>query len=197
MYTVTPTSATDASGADVLDTVKTFGDLCIKVAKPMFCRSLAREAWFYERLIGIQGTATARCFGLYTTTIDMGDFAVSPWVKSNDYPFNYPKREDLSDEDMPSTDWLPDDVAEIYPEIPKYTDDHGFKRDSPWNTWEPSKNAPILSILLLQKLGKTYSDALPQARDKPKKKIMYVRHTIVWIIVTLIFVTQSRHMQCD
>lgn len=40
-----------------------------------------------------------------------------------------------------------------------YTDEHGIKKDSPWNNWQPSGDLSLLSIfvLLVEKLGESYS----------------------------------------
>ncbi|KAH6901891.1 hypothetical protein BKA70DRAFT_1435494 [Coprinopsis sp. MPI-PUGE-AT-0042] len=42
--------------------------LCIKAAQPAYSRSLAREAWFYERLdkAGLTSVVVPRCYGLFS-----------------------------------------------------------------------------------------------------------------------------------
>ncbi|SJL08791.1 uncharacterized protein ARMOST_12161 [Armillaria ostoyae] len=47
-------------------------ELCIKVAKPRHCRSLAREAW-YSRLETLQGNAIPRC-GFSTVPINWKEY---------------------------------------------------------------------------------------------------------------------------
>jgi hypothetical protein len=37
-----------------------------------------------------------------------------------------------------------------------YTDEHSFKKDSPWKNWQPSGDLSLLSIFVLEKLGKSY-----------------------------------------
>ncbi|KAH9842372.1 uncharacterized protein C8Q71DRAFT_200692 [Rhodofomes roseus] len=46
-------------------------DLCIKVARPNRCRSLAREAWIYEQLSEgvIQGVVTPCCYGFFAVEL--------------------------------------------------------------------------------------------------------------------------------
>jgi len=49
-----------------------------------------------------------------------------------------------------SPDWLPDD-----PPFPQeYWDTRNFKRDSPWNAWNFSTQDPVISVLMLELLGK-------------------------------------------
>ncbi|KIY44209.1 hypothetical protein FISHEDRAFT_15927, partial [Fistulina hepatica ATCC 64428] len=45
-------------------------DLCVKFANPLYCRSMARETWFYEQLPEkkfLQGVVVPRCYGFFTT----------------------------------------------------------------------------------------------------------------------------------
>ncbi|KAE9397209.1 hypothetical protein BT96DRAFT_77803 [Gymnopus androsaceus JB14] len=45
---------------------------CVKLAKPEYIRSLAREAWFYEQLSkeeGYAGAITPVCFGFFTCSL--------------------------------------------------------------------------------------------------------------------------------
>lgn len=62
VYTARINSGVDKSGQDFLSgwpAVLTH-EVCVKIVKPQHCRSLAREAWFYEQLSEVQGIATAR-----------------------------------------------------------------------------------------------------------------------------------------
>lgn len=57
-------------------------DLCIKLVKPKYGRTLAREAWFYEQLArepGCEGVVTPRCFGFFTVPLkDCSDVKGQP-----------------------------------------------------------------------------------------------------------------------
>lgn len=144
--------AADASGADISNALPS--EVCIKVAKFPFARSLAREAWFYEQLGDCQGTSTARCYGFFTVDLsECWDAAgnivtrndIKPWQASK-----FPHKKVKLSSGMTCEDWLEDDVRKH-----EYTDEQGFKTNSSWNTWDPS-NKPVLAILVLEKLGKQY-----------------------------------------
>ena len=170
-YIALVNSAKDASGADLLASGLVPSELVLKIAKPQFCRSMAREAWFYEQMRTLQGVAIARCFGFLTATLkgartglstaseddDSGSLAMTavPWdaAKSIEPELRFKK------DHWPSDDSLIDDSTS-----PLYTDEHGFKKDSPWNNWQHSEDLPLLSILVLEKLGESYY--LPQ--DEPQ-----------------------------
>lgn len=145
-------SASDASGADVSNTLPS--EVCIKVAKPTFSRSLAREAWFYEQLGDCRGTSTAKCYGFFTVPLseckDSEGNAVTniyPW-KTSKVP---PEVDSDMDDDVPSQDHLVDDIR---PE--EFTDEHGFKTNSSWNSWCPSISPQTVAILVLERLGGQY-----------------------------------------
>lgn len=126
--------------------------LCVKIANPRHCRALAREACFYEQLHEVQGIATARCYGLYTIALQECDNGtrtpiIRPWTHSDEYPYNM----ETEDEEGLLRDRLPDDGDSVM-----YTDEHGFKRNSSWNNWRPSEEAPLLTVLVLEKLGRHY-----------------------------------------
>ncbi|KAI0070830.1 hypothetical protein K474DRAFT_1712988 [Panus rudis PR-1116 ss-1] len=57
--------------------------LCIKLAEPNRLRSVAREAWFYEKLdtAGLQGTVVPRAFGFFTAQCSLSQ--VIPWHEPN------------------------------------------------------------------------------------------------------------------
>lgn len=152
-YTARVEAATDASGADISSSLPS--EVCIKVAKPTFARSLAREAWFYEQLGERQGTSTARCYGFFTTCLSeckdtQGNAttcnSAEPWLASK-FPPSKVKMFDC----MTSEDWLEDDVR-----MHEYTDEQGVKTDSVWSTWRPSADKTLLAIFVLEKLGEQY-----------------------------------------
>lgn len=65
IYSAQINAGTDTSGQDILTgwLAELPPTLCVKV-KPQYCRTLAREAWFYEQLHEVQGIATARCYAI-------------------------------------------------------------------------------------------------------------------------------------
>ncbi|CAA7260888.1 unnamed protein product [Cyclocybe aegerita] len=167
-YAARVNAANDASGVDLLASGLVPSEVCLKIAKPHFCRSMAREAWFYEQLRPLQGIATARCFGFFTATVEgartnpsneseaseKGPVTVVPWAALKARPEHMFKKTH-----WPSEDFLIDDSTAWM-----YTDEHGFKKNSPWNAWQHSEDKPLLSVLVLEKLGESYY--LPQ--DEPK-----------------------------
>ncbi|PBK68722.1 hypothetical protein ARMSODRAFT_189138 [Armillaria solidipes] len=157
-------------------------DLCVKLAKAEYSRTLAREAWFYEQLAldGCEGVISPRCFGFFTVPFkDCLDIKgqpisrVEPWENIELYtPKPDPDDSDESDveenTDEPynseGTDWwLPDDR----PYLDKYfKDDDGWKSGSPWNEWRASSSDPLISVLVLEKLGKAYSSPKGQEEEE-------------------------------
>jgi hypothetical protein len=117
-------------------------ELCVKISSPIRCRSLARDAWFYEHLDkeGLQGIITPRCFGLFESRLAGLDLT----GLSNGRSFltnHYDEGEDK--------DWLEDDGFDYW-----YKDDEQRSKSlSPWNEWKASEDSPHLTILLLEKMG--------------------------------------------
>ncbi|RXW20926.1 hypothetical protein EST38_g4929 [Candolleomyces aberdarensis] len=128
--------------------------VCLKFAKQEFCRSLAREAWFYEQLAdSCQGTSVPRCYGFFSSTMGeqpgYPDVTFIPWEKRI---YRLEDTDDVLSWDNPSPDWLPDDQ----PGAQKYISDlSGYKSGSPWYTWQRSEHNPTLAVLVLDLLGKT------------------------------------------
>ncbi|PBK90191.1 hypothetical protein ARMGADRAFT_1032747 [Armillaria gallica] len=101
-------------------------ELCVKVAKPEYGRTLAREAWFYEQLAvesGCEGVIIPRCFGFFTIPLkDCFDIKgqpvshVEPWKNVTLHPPEPPESDESDVEEntdgpdnSEGTDWLPDD----------------------------------------------------------------------------------------
>jgi hypothetical protein len=112
VYSATVLSARQGGGIDITSSLPQ--KLCLKFAKKEFCRSLARDAWFYEQLHHLQGVAIARSYGFYGSTVkEQGENQVAanfeghfgPWQDYKHIP-RY-----ISDvaEWSSSMDWLPDD----------------------------------------------------------------------------------------
>lgn len=54
-------------------------EFCVRLVKPQFIRSLAREAWFYEQLVEFQGVAVPRCFGFFAAPLPDGVSWIDAW----------------------------------------------------------------------------------------------------------------------
>lgn len=165
-YSARVNAATDADGNDISGNMPI--EVCLKIAKPMHCRSLAREAWFYEQLRESQGVATAKCHGFFTIPVTT-EGSVRPWRESSEFPHIFPPIQ----VDYPSADWLPDDPpfrADQFAE-----DSFDVVQDSSWYKWAPKKDNLCLAILVLEKLGSHYypEDEEPQA---DREALRYVRH---------------------
>ncbi|KAK0462838.1 uncharacterized protein EV420DRAFT_1476629 [Desarmillaria tabescens] len=107
-------------------------ELCIKVAKPRYCRSLAREAWFYSRLETLQGSAVPLCFGFFTAPI------------ADCIPWN---RISLKETSAEVDDWLPDDMGVTKP------------IHHAWDRWKYAPDQPLVAVLVMEKLGEpSYQD---------------------------------------
>lgn len=59
-------------------------EFCVKLVKPQFIRSLAREAWFYEQLAELQGVAVPRCFGFFVAPLPDGVSWIDAWGEFRD-----------------------------------------------------------------------------------------------------------------
>ncbi|RDB25522.1 hypothetical protein Hypma_006312 [Hypsizygus marmoreus] len=133
-------------------------ELCIKIAKPTRCRSLARELWFYERLSedkGYQGEVVPRCYGLFTTPLNAITASQGRNVRIDPWPDKY-MHAPLDDSDS-ETDEDEDHLADDEEGTAFLADDRPFKTDSPWNTWRYSPDSPLISLLVTEKLGEVYS----------------------------------------
>jgi hypothetical protein len=146
--------------------------LCAKIAKEKHCRTLAREAWFYEQLARVDhclGYVAPRCFGFFTARVNDCANAtrksltrIGPWEKArktlSDVRYDYGPKEGAEDK-VPSDISLNDDLfgsPSIYPNRilgKRYRDVDGLRDNSLWNRWRPSPSDPTIGILLLEKLG--------------------------------------------
>ncbi len=150
-------------------------DLCIKLVKPKYGRTLAREAWFYEQLSlepGYEGAITPRCFGFFTVPLkDCLDIKgqpvsrVEPW---ENITIN-PPEPDSDEEDEEDIDWwLPDDAPGLED---FFKDDDGWKSGSSWDKWRPSASDPLICVLVLEKLGKPYSS--PEQHEEEELEYVF------------------------
>ncbi len=160
-------------------------ELCVKVAKPEYGRTLAREAWFYEQLAvesGCEGVIIPRCFGFFTIPLkDCFDIKghpvshVEPWENITLHPPEPDSDESDVEENTDEPDnsegtdwWLPDDR----PYLDKYyKDDDGWTSGSPWNKWRASPSDPLICVLVLEKLGDAFSSPKGQEEEELKSVI--------------------------
>ncbi|KAF9075566.1 hypothetical protein BDP27DRAFT_1315283 [Rhodocollybia butyracea] len=122
-------------------------EFCIKVAKPQFFRSLAREAWFYEQLAGLQGSVTPRCFGFFVAPLPEGVSWLDAWGDIESCKSESSQDED-SDEDSESC--LPDSLDDEYQPWLFHEDGRQSKSSSRWNDWRQSLESPLVGVLLLE-----------------------------------------------
>ncbi len=160
VYSARVKAATDGNGNDVSASLPTI--LCLKFAKQQFCRSLAREAWFYERLAGCQGAAIPRCVGFFKSSFHGQQRHLASIVPWEGIVHKYIPSAAIR-KDRPSLDRVEDDN----PDARQYHDERGFKRDSPWNTWNHSEEDPTITVLLLEKLGEPVADHWPAWATPP------------------------------
>ncbi|KAG7441104.1 uncharacterized protein BT62DRAFT_1011904 [Guyanagaster necrorhizus] len=146
-------------------------DLCVKVMKPRYGRTLAREAWFYEQLAleaNCEGVITPRCFGFFTVSLkDCFDVKGQPVSHVEPWENITIKSLQTDSDDAEGSDyrdwWLPDDP----PWLGKYfKDDDGWKSGSPWNEWRPSPSDPLICVLVLERLGNVYFAPKDQEKDE-------------------------------
>jgi len=142
---------------------------CLKFAKPQYSRSLAREAWFYEQLAqqdSYTGVVTPRCFGLFSVSLEkcatllgcsFDSLKVEAW---SDLRSTHPDERFQPDEEeeqpisdgMWQLDFLPDDH-----ETGDVSEDMlGSKENSRWNTWRGDPAKPLITVLVLEMLGREY-----------------------------------------
>ncbi|KAK7679956.1 hypothetical protein QCA50_016902 [Cerrena zonata] len=165
-----------------LDTIGITLELCVKVAKPYHCRSLAREAWMYEHLQaqdGYQGVAVPRCYGFFTVPLrdcsnKLGETLhsashVQSWHEADIKLHSKDDRKPRGGDHLPSRDHLQDDTFSIRCAVDDYL---GSKEKSSWNTWSHDPEAPLISFLLMERLGEPVSNDLPEAAEADLDSVM-------------------------
>lgn len=164
VYSASVVSATH-EGVDITNTMPE--KLCIKFAKKHSCRSLARDAWFYEQLRDWQGIITARSYGFFTSTA--GEQPDSPQTFVDDFtPWQNHVVRVQYDPNVASwglsMDWLPDDQpgAEL-----DYTDAASLKASSPWNLWSENKVDPGIAVHVMELLGDPCANSWKKHEVRP------------------------------
>ncbi|EIW78718.1 hypothetical protein CONPUDRAFT_108718 [Coniophora puteana RWD-64-598 SS2] len=160
------------SGVTASHPIPSEPELCVKVARLNCCRTLAREAWIYDKLRRrargrdtwlydqlppddkLQGIIAPHFYGLFTAETLPGQF--SPW-STEDFKFETAWDDNiLSDEDEMSDDFLPDDNT-MYPEHSWYNHGVGGRELSEWCHWRPDPAAPVLAVIVMSRGGPTYT----------------------------------------
>lgn len=148
--------------------------LCIKIANPTHSRSLAREAWFYERFerAGLSGILAPRCYSLFSAQLSSKDSPDAPPLVVSIPGYKYereaekafarahrrpaPLREDVVTRtyDRETLEPLP------RPELSAYhlDDPAGGYVNSPWATFMEQKDDPFLTVLVLEQLGERMTE---------------------------------------
>ncbi|KIY46993.1 hypothetical protein FISHEDRAFT_75112 [Fistulina hepatica ATCC 64428] len=149
-------------------------DLCVKFANPLYCRSMAREAWFYEQLPEekfLQGVVVPRCYGFFTTALS-ADVAqrVKPWRKIKEWEFDYTV-EGCGGVKFYEGDFLPDDGDESMWII---SDDARSRDTSMWNLWRPCAEVPLLSVLITERHGTSFPEDVWKNDEKAKEDVKQI-----------------------
>jgi hypothetical protein len=165
-YSARVIAATTESGSGVTSTLPEV--VCLKFAKKQHCRSLAREAWFYEQLAEVQGISIAHCYGYFSSTFSKQEQPLDSIVPWGEIECPYNPDDEPTSWTSPSVDWLPDDPANR-----DFHDKRGFKRDSLWNTWNFAEGDPTITVLVLEKLGERCEEHWEEGKE-PREGLRYV-----------------------
>ncbi|KAI0716718.1 hypothetical protein C8Q76DRAFT_725323 [Earliella scabrosa] len=150
-------------------------ELCVKIARPNRCRTLAREAWVYEQLAegSFQGVMTPRCYGFFTANLSSNQ-PFSLW-STEDY--KYVNASDGADDDPTRDDTLPDDKPLQAEHI---NDPPGARELSPWVDWRPNPDAPLLAVLVMSRAGSKYSLDEDDRDESHRKDLIAVLDDLTW-----------------
>ncbi|KAI0076335.1 hypothetical protein K474DRAFT_1663174 [Panus rudis PR-1116 ss-1] len=164
--------------------------LCIKLAEPNRLRSIAREAWFYEKTdeAGLQGIAVPRAFGFFTAECSLAQ--VIPWrerswefhddiwnlrwfMEHHGYPIDWKSvPEEIPDElwkvehineDIDRKDLIPHEPEDIawYNSVVQ-DDEHESNTRSSWKRWEWRICDPqVVGLIVMERLGEAMYGNLP------------------------------------
>ncbi len=126
-------------------------EICIKVARPNRSRTLAREAWAYEALVGQDclGVMVPRCYGFFTVDLSRDQLSFPLW-SSDDFYLEDPSS-GLPDDPMRDDPLTDDDPYELDDSLGP-----GTRELSPWLDWKPDPAAPLLSVLVMARGGQSY-----------------------------------------
>jgi len=126
--------------------------LCVKIARPNRCRTLAREAWVCDQLRSrgrLQGVIAPRTYGFFAVELSRQQSTFPPW-NTEDFELDIP--EDDPEDDPIRDDPLPGDrLDEVYDEGP------GGRELSSWCDWRPHSDAPLLAVIVMSRGGAVYT----------------------------------------
>ncbi|KAJ3987911.1 hypothetical protein F5890DRAFT_1494747 [Lentinula detonsa] len=134
-------------------------ELVVKFARLNRCRSLAREAWIYNYLDEnekLTGTVVPRCYGLFTSKLTESSVECTT-PSSFELPFELPWSIYEYDRDPHRDSILEDDIGKLVRPRTWKPDHIITKESSPWNSWAPDPDDPLVAVLLLEKGGQMYT----------------------------------------
>ncbi|KAG8806094.1 hypothetical protein FRC17_005181 [Serendipita sp. 399] len=139
---VSITAADLSTNIDIPTLTSELPELCIKIASPIYCRALARDAWYYEQLdaAGLQGVTIPRSYGLFSATLNDQNLRMKEWEdKMPEWFKKYDPERDMLYDDQYGDDFVDDAKANHH--------------SPPWHVWRAEKDDPWLIVLLLEKGG--------------------------------------------
>ena len=127
--------------------------------KKEHCRSLAREAWFYEQLSDLQGISIPRCYGFFASTASQQENIRPEDLNASRgfHPWYYAMPDDELTDGVDYGDWLPDDAV-LGLSDSEACDSGGHRDGSPWNEWTVNEDDPTIAVLILELLGDQWAD---------------------------------------
>ncbi|KAH6901924.1 hypothetical protein BKA70DRAFT_1196614 [Coprinopsis sp. MPI-PUGE-AT-0042] len=129
--------------------------LCIKLAKPTYSRSLAREAWYYEHFerTGALNVVVPRHYGIFCAeNLNVGsphlqvDF-IPQYDSLVDHLFSAHAAEDEGEDE--GRHLLPEETGEFT----CLDDEKSSVKSSPWYPAHETKERPCVTVLLMEQLG--------------------------------------------
>lgn len=125
-------------------------EFCVKLVKPQFIRSLAREAWFYEQLAELQGVAVPRCFGFFVAPLPNGVSWIDAWGEFRDEDEETSNESHSKDRQEKESYCYPDLLDDDCQDLAFRADGRQSKSSSRWNNWRHSPESPLVGVLLLE-----------------------------------------------
>ncbi|KAE9410690.1 hypothetical protein BT96DRAFT_1011442 [Gymnopus androsaceus JB14] len=122
-------------------------EFCVKLVKPQFMRSLAREAWFYEQLAELQGVVVPQFFGFFVAPLPDGITWIDAWGELEDEEMSC---ESHSDDSQEESYCHPDSLDDDLEDFAFREDGRQSKSSSRWNDWRHSPESPLVGVLLLE-----------------------------------------------
>ncbi|KAK7680304.1 hypothetical protein QCA50_016544 [Cerrena zonata] len=156
VYAVRVIRMSNNEGEDSTNSDIQLPEMCIKLAEPNRVRGLAREAWFYEqlRLEGLEGVVSPRFYSFFTSSCDHD--RVVPWRK-RDWIFRTQEPDLFESEDgLMLQEYIMNEPKDWSRR--RFDDELGSHQNSKWLEFRQSCSTPLVSILLLERLGETLKE---------------------------------------